>query len=102
MTGWMDRAACQDVDPELFFPVGSGELADKQAAAARAVCDRCRVRLECLAWAQRIQPADGVWGGLTVDERQAARPAVADRPRRRAADRPLTAALALDPAAPPY
>ncbi|MCW2718246.1 MAG: uncharacterized protein JWR81_2068 [Pseudonocardia sp.] len=69
-TGWMARAACRDVDPEIFFPVGSGRLAQDEALVAKAVCHGCAVRSECLDWAMRRGHEFGVWGGLDADERQ--------------------------------
>jgi WhiB family transcriptional regulator, redox-sensing transcriptional regulator len=70
MTNWLDRAACGDVDPEIFFPIGAGELADRQVTQAKAVCQRCPVRPECLHSVQFHASNDGVWGGLDVDERR--------------------------------
>ena len=70
MTNWLDLAACRDVDPESFFPTGAGVLAGRQVIRAKAVCQRCPVRLECLRWAQFHASDDGVWGGLDADERR--------------------------------
>jgi len=68
---WRARAACQNVDPELFFPseVG-GPAAEARAAKAKAVCVGCPVRAECLDWALRHSLGHGVWGGLTEEERR--------------------------------
>jgi WhiB family redox-sensing transcriptional regulator len=82
MNDWMDRAACRDVDPELFFPVGTGVLAERQTSRAKAVCRRCPVRSECLRWAQHHSQDDGVWGGLDPDERRMVRREEVDQPRR--------------------
>jgi WhiB family redox-sensing transcriptional regulator len=65
---WRHRAACRDEDPELFFPVGTGEVAQRQTALARAVCDGCPVVVDCLAFAHQALP-DGIAGGLTAAER---------------------------------
>lgn len=66
---WRHRAACRDVDPELFHPAGvAGPVVDAQVAQAKAVCARCLVRAECLAWALRALPF-GVAGGMTEQER---------------------------------
>lgn len=65
---WRHRAACRDVDPELFFPVGSAGPAQVQTARAKAVCARCPVVAECLGFAVRAL-AEGVAGGLTAAER---------------------------------
>jgi WhiB family redox-sensing transcriptional regulator len=68
---WRERAACRDVDPELFFPAAApGTPAhDRQAAPAKKVCRRCPVRDACLAEALRLIPY-GVAGGLTELERE--------------------------------
>jgi WhiB family redox-sensing transcriptional regulator len=73
MTSWLDRAACRDVDPEIFFPIGRGMLAERQAIQAKVVCQRCPVRPECLKWAQFHASGDGVWAGFDADERRALR-----------------------------
>jgi len=65
---WMSRGACRQADPELFFP-GPGVW---QAQVAKAVCGRCAVRANCLSYALEIMP-EGIWGGTTREERQAAR-----------------------------
>ena len=38
---WRDRAACLDVDPELFFPIGNTGPALAQIEEAKAVCRTC-------------------------------------------------------------
>jgi WhiB family transcriptional regulator, redox-sensing transcriptional regulator len=69
--GWMQFGACQEEDPELFFPIGPSGLAASQVDAARAVCGRCAVRRECLSYALRARQEDGIWGGTTREERWA-------------------------------
>jgi WhiB family redox-sensing transcriptional regulator len=84
MMDWVQRALCKDEDPELFFPVGVSGPAASQIQAAKSVCARCTVRLECLEWALATAQDAGVWGGLSEDERRALRLA-----RRRGALRPV-------------
>lgn len=70
---WRFRAACREVDPELFFPPpAAGPSYDAQVAKAKAVCAGCPVRAECLDEALRRIP-DGICGGLTPEERRAHR-----------------------------
>jgi WhiB family transcriptional regulator, redox-sensing transcriptional regulator len=66
---WRTAAACQAADPELFFPVSAVGPSLEQETAAKAICDSCVVRSECLAFAQRTGTAHGIWGGLTEQER---------------------------------
>jgi WhiB family redox-sensing transcriptional regulator len=68
---WRDRAACLGVDPELFFPIGNTGPALLQIEEAKAVCRRCAVVEPCLSWAMESRQQDGVWGGLSADERGA-------------------------------
>lgn len=63
------RAACRDVDPELFFPVGDSGPALLQVAEAKAVCHTCPVTAACLAHALDAGHGDGVWGGRDAGER---------------------------------
>ena len=70
---WRHDAACRDVDPELFFPIGNTGPALLQIEEARAVCRRCPVMNDCLTWAMETGQEHGVWGGLSEDERRAAR-----------------------------
>lgn len=64
-------AACRDQDPELFFPLGTGEPAAQQAEAAKAVCARCALVEPCLDVALAAGITDGIWGGRTERERRA-------------------------------
>jgi WhiB family redox-sensing transcriptional regulator len=89
---WRDRAACRDVDPDLFFPVGSFGPAQEQIERAKAVCGECSVIADCLAFALIALP-DGVAGGMTPTERARVRDSSTTPRRRRAAvDRRETAA----------
>jgi WhiB family redox-sensing transcriptional regulator len=70
--GWMWRGACQDEDPEFFFPVSEGGGGLTQVFAAKAVCFRCTVRAACLSYALDTRQA-GIWGGTTQEERRVMR-----------------------------
>jgi WhiB family redox-sensing transcriptional regulator len=67
---WRHHAACQDEDPELFFPIGNTGPALVQIEEAKAVCRRCPVLDSCLQWALDSGQDSGVWGGLSEDERR--------------------------------
>ena len=67
---WRNRAACLDEDPELFFPVGNTAPALRQVEKAKPVCRRCDVIETCLKWAMETHQDDGVFGGLSEDERR--------------------------------
>ncbi|MEU2737946.1 WhiB family transcriptional regulator [Streptomyces sp. NPDC007095] len=69
-TYWREQGACVRVDPDLFFPIGSGSLTHVQIADAKAVCRRCPVTEQCLDWAMRAGQVEGIWGGKTESERR--------------------------------
>lgn len=71
MTNWVHDSACRDEDPELFFPVGNSGPALLQIAEAKTVCRRCPVAANCLTWALESGQENGVWGGMSEDERRA-------------------------------
>jgi WhiB family redox-sensing transcriptional regulator len=62
---WQTKAACLEVDPEIFFPERGGS-----SKAARNVCGRCDVRMECLRYALRNREQFGIWGGTSERERR--------------------------------
>lgn len=64
-TRWKPAAACVGKDPDLFFPVY-----EVDEAAAKAVCDGCPVKDDCLQWALDTNEPHGIWGGLNDRERQ--------------------------------
>jgi WhiB family transcriptional regulator, redox-sensing transcriptional regulator len=70
---WRHKAACLNQNPELFFPLGSTGRALEQVEQAKVVCRRCPVSSQCLEWALKTNQQDGVWGGLSEDERRALR-----------------------------
>ena len=78
---WRHQASCRDVDPEIFFPIGSTGPALAQIEAAKAICGMCAVREPCLEWAIETAQDSGVWGGLTEEERRTLRRTRATRQR---------------------
>lgn len=60
---WEDRAACRNAaDPEAFFPIASPGSNHLDLRPARAYCNRCPVKAECLAYGTKTA-SFGVWGG---------------------------------------
>jgi WhiB family transcriptional regulator, redox-sensing transcriptional regulator len=62
---WMGSAACRGVQTEIFYPATV-----EDAALAKSVCLTCPVRQDCLEYALKVREANGVWGGLTEQERR--------------------------------
>ncbi|MFC7303826.1 WhiB family transcriptional regulator [Streptomyces monticola] len=67
---WLQDAACAEVDPELFFPVGDGGPSVEQTRRAKELCRRCPVAERCLDWALETGQSEGVWGGAASEERR--------------------------------
>jgi WhiB family redox-sensing transcriptional regulator len=91
-TWWAAKAACRDVDPELFFPKPG-----QNVASAKRICASCPVRMPCLEFALTAVSTSvddhGVYGGTTERERRRLR-----RQRLRPASLPnrVTAEAALE------
>lgn len=70
---WQDLGRCRELDTELFYPPLDSETSHQRRlreTAAKAVCEGCPVRVDCLAWAIASNEQLGVWGGLNERERQ--------------------------------
>ena len=63
--GWATEGACRTSDPDELFVQGAAQN------RAKAVCQGCFVRTECLADALDHRVEFGVWGGMTERERRA-------------------------------
>jgi WhiB family transcriptional regulator, redox-sensing transcriptional regulator len=63
--GWMRGAACVEAVDVEFFPARGAST-----RPAKAVCARCPVRERCLRFALDERIAEGVWGGLSPQERR--------------------------------
>jgi WhiB family redox-sensing transcriptional regulator len=68
--GWWSRAACATADPDLFFPISYSGPALRQVMRAKAICARCDIQRECLHYALGAGSVQGVWGGMTEEERR--------------------------------
>lgn len=69
--GWEHRAMCVGEDPELFFPLAETMPYASQIGEAKSVCRACPVLADCLRSALCKGWGDGVFGGMTADERRA-------------------------------
>jgi WhiB family redox-sensing transcriptional regulator len=73
-TDWRAEAACSEsAGTKLFFPVGVTGPAEIQIRQAKAVCDECPVKMECLDFAITTNQEYGVWGGTSEEERRVLR-----------------------------
>ncbi|HUR22599.1 MAG TPA: WhiB family transcriptional regulator [Acidimicrobiales bacterium] len=79
---WRSDAACRDTNPDLFFPVGTTGEAVAETRAAITLCQRCPVREQCLEFAMATNQRDGIWGGMSEEDRQRMRSAWLARRRR--------------------
>jgi WhiB family redox-sensing transcriptional regulator len=62
---WFEEAACTSSDPDAWWPAKGGNI-DK----AKRICRDCPVRAPCLKYALDTNQKDGIWGGLSVNERR--------------------------------
>lgn len=68
MTGqWWRHAACKDMDVNIFFPESK---AQNRYDEARKICATCPVIDECLDAAIIEGSWDGMYGGMTRDQRR--------------------------------
>ena len=73
----MTRPACEEADPEDFYPETRGSNGLDRYTNARAICGTCTIRLDCLDWTLKLEGnitgagRFGMFGGLTPDERAA-------------------------------
>lgn len=74
---WMDRAACRGYPLDWWYPELRGRTHVR--LQAQAVCARCPVRLDCIAYAMRVENLEprgpyqmrfGIWGGFTPADRR--------------------------------
>ncbi|MEU6349214.1 WhiB family transcriptional regulator [Streptomyces sp. NPDC047072] len=68
---WQERGQChglpaKEID-ELFFPAARDRAA---IDAAKAICGSCPVKKACFDYALDNEIRQGMWGGLTEDERR--------------------------------
>ena len=70
---WQLSAACRGVDTATFYHPENerGPSRVRREMRAKSVCSSCPVVGNCLDWALRAREPYGVWGGLSVDEREA-------------------------------
>jgi WhiB family transcriptional regulator, redox-sensing transcriptional regulator len=66
---WLAHAACQDHDPDLFFPISAIGPGLAQTERAKQICQTCPVRTPCRDWAMTRAIPYGVWGGLSERDR---------------------------------
>jgi WhiB family redox-sensing transcriptional regulator len=68
---WQSRAVCGGACTWLFFgPDGeTGPERKIREAKAKAICESCPVRVECLDYALERHVRCGMWGGLNETER---------------------------------
>ena len=81
---WRRHAACRDTDPDLFFPVGTTGPAIEQIENAKAVCNECEAKTDCLEYALATNQDSGIWGGTSEEERRQIRKQKAAAQRRTA------------------
>lgn len=72
---WEDYTACQYLDngTTIFFEDDSDETPKyfyPYEDTAKAICEVCPVKQECLDHAMEVWEEWGIWGGLTFPERR--------------------------------
>lgn len=67
---WWRTAACRNADPELFFPISATAVSSSDIRRAKQICASCPVSSPCLRYALAHRQEQGIWGGLTDEERR--------------------------------
>jgi WhiB family transcriptional regulator, redox-sensing transcriptional regulator len=69
--GWQNKAECQGEATDLFFmDMEDSQINHIKMREARAICDRCQVKKECLDFALVNNIDYGVWGGTSPYQRK--------------------------------
>ena len=63
---WRSEAACIGAPTDLFFPENSMTV----SKIAKAICDSCPVKEQCLEFALVTFENHGYWGGTTPKQRR--------------------------------
>ena len=67
---FFDQANCRGVDSSVFFIERGVDNTGEIVGIARAICDGCEVKDECLDHAIEANEKYGIWGGMTYTERR--------------------------------
>lgn len=67
---WLQQAACRGMDPSAFY-LERGETS--YAKDTIQICRSCPVQPECLEYALDSNERFGIWGGMTVNQREQVR-----------------------------
>lgn len=77
MIDWTEQARCADVDPETYFGASAdtpGHDPTLHVKRAKAICDKCNVREDCLRYVnvldRKFGVQWGVWAGYTPRQRR--------------------------------
>ena len=65
--GWQDKANCQSIDVNSFFPEDRGH---PYPIELKRICGNCSVQKECLNYAVKYR-VQGYWAGTTEIQRRA-------------------------------
>ena len=70
---WQMHAACRGIDTSIFYHPENerGPSRRRREVRAKQICQACPVVANCLRWALAAREPYGVWGGLSVEEREA-------------------------------
>jgi WhiB family redox-sensing transcriptional regulator len=70
---WQIRGSCRGMNSDLFFHAEGerGSARAEREARAKMVCRGCQVIRQCRDHALAVHEPYGVWGGLSVAERDA-------------------------------
>lgn len=64
---WMTQKACSPKTADLFFEKQESQI---QVDQAKAICESCPVKRDCLDHAVLNREREGIWGGLKPGERR--------------------------------
>lgn len=69
---WQLRGACRGLNTDMFFHPESerGHARADREARAKEVCQGCPVLEQCRSHSLLVQEPYGIWGGLSVPERE--------------------------------
>lgn len=69
---WQSVAACRGSDTATFYHPENerGPSRVRRELRAKQFCAACPVVEECLRWALETREPYGVWGGMSVEERE--------------------------------